>query len=491
MGHSHSTFGVQAGFLPASTEGWQLDPCILYGLQWGKFSGNTRIRKLLATASHGKRTVDFRHSNEFQLLDTRTERTFAENFHSDPDKDKEGGQLVHLPIPPWAIRKAGTQVRDPCIALRIPEDIWKLVAVSMSTADWARVSGTSKELSRVQLETLSIAPRSTAGIHWAAAHWREATIFAMTVRGWDTEEVMQLSATLKAACDKSRAPAMQHMRHIALHYELETLTICSDIHMKYQRCRKLDLAELKSLRCVSLQMVLPRGLIVPPGCQVHFVCHDIDAACEVWDMGLGSACTSCHLMELVSSEQAAGQPSLFESLLRIVVSPCPNLTVLKLNCSAVGSKEVSLVIGMCLPALCELEIRAVEDLHLWVTPSVSLESVTVCSEGLLHFEMGDLNRFVSGLKRFRYAYSMCHMVTHMLLWNLSEVRKWDSVENIDGSTEMSEAMTSEYSGVVLETSGCRDRSCGACIDCARRKHLPVSDNAEWPFLGLFAQPQDL
>ena len=43
--------------------------------------------------------------------------------------------------------------REPCIALHIPEDIWKLVASNMSTAEWARVSCTSKALSRVHAQT--------------------------------------------------------------------------------------------------------------------------------------------------------------------------------------------------------------------------------------------------------------------------------------------------------------------------------------------------
>ncbi|BDA46611.1 hypothetical protein COCOBI_09-0630 [Coccomyxa sp. Obi] len=135
---------------------------------------------------------------------------------SDTETEKKDGQLVHLPIPPWAICKAGTPMRDPCIALRIPEEIWKKVAAIMSAAEWARVSGTSRALSRVQLETVILAPRCAAGIHWAAAHWGEAKTVALTIRGFDDQKMLEAAYE---ASEQGRAAAMQHVRHIALHLE--------------------------------------------------------------------------------------------------------------------------------------------------------------------------------------------------------------------------------------------------------------------------------
>ena len=501
----------------------------------------------------------------------------------------------------------------------------------MSTADWARVSCTSRALSRVcasllymfkgktsittkevvlqvcrdapwlapindttsrshmlgsvtepsclcwgcqvQLETLSLAPRSAAGISWATAHWRDAKVVALTICGWDQQEMDQLSEVLdfKAACRASRtcrATTMRRVRHIALHLEagsssypsfhlpgilnprctprleslclvsdrmvwlgvnptlkhlqlevkhqslfplmrnlgiffrkLETLTICSDIDVRhwgysyYGTYWDFDFSELESLRCVNLQMVLPQGLKVPPGCQVHFVCHHISGASQVWDGGLGAACTSCHLVELLPFQQFAGQPSLPECLQRIVGFSCPHLTVLALDCSAVGSQEEPLVIGTSLPALRELEIRAAGDLHVWVGVSVSLESLILYSRGMLHFEMEDLDRLLSGLKVFEYAYKRCCMVTHMLLWNLSHIRKGTFNHDvatsvyIDGLTEYRTGWAPERRYVAVETGMCRYHICGTCmLDCLRRKHLPVSDNVEWPFVGLFEQP---
>ncbi len=101
----------------------------------------------------------------------------------------------------------------------------------------------------------------------------------------------------------SAIPTLKHLRiEVEKHYllpmtrdlgsrfeQLETLTICSDIdvrhrgYLEYWGYRDFDFAELKSLRCVNLQMVLPQGLKVPPGCQVHFVCHNICDASKVWD----------------------------------------------------------------------------------------------------------------------------------------------------------------------------------------------------------------
>ena len=63
---------------------------------------------------------------------------------------------MHLPNPLWAICKAGTQDSDPCIAMRIPDEVWKLVAANMSAVDWARVSCTSRALSRVRASVLQI-----------------------------------------------------------------------------------------------------------------------------------------------------------------------------------------------------------------------------------------------------------------------------------------------------------------------------------------------
>ena len=80
------------------------------------------------------------------------------------------------------------------------------------------------------------------------------------------------------------------------------------------------------------------------------------------------------------------------------------------------------------------------------------------------------------------------MMTYVLVRHLSEIRKWTRVAGLDGVTDMHEAGASEYNDVALESSACRDRACGTCIDCLRRKHLPMSDNVDWPFIGLFAQP---
>ncbi len=168
--------------------------------------------------------------------------------------------------------------------------------------------------------------------------------------------------------------------------------------------------------------------------------------------------------------------------------------MLVLICSAIGSHEEPLVIGNALPALHELEIRVAEDLHVWVGARVSLEPLTLCSEGMLHFEIEDLNGLFSSLKVFRYAYKRCCMMTHMLLWNLRHISK--GAFNHDVATTVSvDALTEKRTGwapgcrhVAVETGMCRDHTCGSCIDCLRRKHLPVSDNAEWPFVGLFTEP---
>ena len=412
---------------------------------------------------------------------------------------------------------------------------------------------------QVLLETLNLAPRSAAGIHWAEAHWREAKIFALTVRGWDNLELMQLSKMLADGCwtsHQSKSTSMQQVKHIALHLEagstyhgyfglwtiissshtprleslciacdsfvwfkefpiptlkhlrvevknegllhmmhhqfqvftqLETLTICCDINEKKLGDWDLNVAELKRLQCVSLQMVWPHTMSVPVGCQVHFVCHSISDASKVWNKGLGTACTSCHLMELVSFEQVAGQPSLHHCLQTIVELACPNLTILKLTCSAVGSQENSLKIGKSLSALRELDIRAVQDLYMWIGASLPLESLTLCSKGKLQCAWEDMILLLSGLRRFRYACDWPCMA-NLLAWYLREFMGWTSVARADGLTDMHKAGASEYSDVALESSVCKDRTCETCIDCLRRKHLPVSDNADWPFIGLFAQP---
>ena len=418
---------------------------------------------------------------------------------------------------------------------------------------------------QVQAETLNLAPRSTAGILWVAKHWREAKTVALTIRGWDDQEMRQLIKVLKVgfgASHGSTATSMQQVKHIALHLEsssnyfayfelsniigathtpwleslciacgrlvwfkecpvptlkhlrldlwhqdllyimhrdvinfqvfsyLETLTICCDIGMNLWGSWDLKLAEMKRLRCVSLQMALPRSMSVSPDCQVHFVCHSIPDASKVWGKGLGTACTSCHLMELVSFEQAAGQPSLHQCLRTIVEFACPNLTVLKLTCSAVGSQEEPLKIGESLPALRELEIRALdrlEGMYVWVGANLPLESLTLCSKDMLEFHVEDMNCLLSGLRRFRYAFGRCCMMTGGLIWHLRGIRNWTSVARADGLIDMHKAGALDYSGVALETSWCKDRACGTCIDCLRRKHLPVSDNTDWPFIGLFAQ----
>ena len=160
--------------------------------------------------------------------------------------------------------------------------------------------------------------------------------------------------------------------------------------------------------------------------------------------------------------------------------------MLALIWSAVGTQEEPLIIGNCLPALRELEVRAAEDLNVWVGASVRLESLTICSRGVLHFEMEDLDRLLSGLQVFRYAYRRCCMVTHMLLWNLSHISKGIINHSVDTSTDICTGWAPERRYVAVETGMCRDHTCGTCIDCLRRKHLPMSDNAEWPFVGLFA-----
>ena len=272
--------------------------------------------------------------------------------------------------------------------------------------------------------------------------------------------------------------------------QLETLTICCDITTKCWGDWDLDLAEMTRLRCVSLQMVWPHTMSVPPGCQVHFVCHSIADAGKVWSKGLGAACTSCLLMELVSFVQAAGQASLHQCLRTIVELTCPNLTILKLTCSAVGSQEEPLKIGESLPALRELEIRALdrlEGMYVWVGADLPLESLTLCSKDMLEFHVEDMNCLLSGLRRFRYAFGRCCMMTGGLIWHLRGIRNWTSVARADGLIDMHKAGALDYSGVALETSWCKDRACGTCIDCLRRKHLPVSDNTDWPFIGLFAQ----
>ncbi len=112
------------------------------------------------------------------------------------------------------------------------------------------------------------------------------------------------------------------VRDLGSHLEqLETLTLCSDIDVKhrgYLGTWDFDFAKIESLRCVNLQMVLPQGLKVPPGCQVHFVCKNISDASKVWERGLGAVCTSCQLVELVSFEESAEQPRLPDCLQRIV-----------------------------------------------------------------------------------------------------------------------------------------------------------------------------
>ena len=412
----------------------------------------------------------------------------------------------------------------------------------------------------MQLETLNLAPCSTTGIHWAAAHWREAKIFALTVRGWDNQGLLQLSRKLAAGSwgsHQSIATPMQQVKHIAVHLEagstyvsyvklcniisashtprleslciacdrfvwfkgspvptlkhlrvevknkrllhimhhqfhlftqLETLTICCDISENVLGDWDLDVAELKSLCSVNLQMVLPQSMNVPDGCQVHSVCHSISDASKVWSKGLGTACTSCHLMELVSFEQVAGQPSFHQCLQTIFGLACPNLTVLKLTCSAIGSHKEPLKIGKSLPALRELEIRALEGLYVWIGPSLLLESLILCSEDVLQFAWEDMNCLLSGLKRVMFPPDGICMATFLLAWHLKELMGWTSVAREDGLTDMRAPGATEYNDEALDPSSCKDRTFGSCIDCLRRKQLPVSDNVDWPFIGLFAQP---
>lgn len=144
MGHSYSSFGVQAGFLPESIEGWELDPCILYGSQ--------RVRRMSSLYFHLIPNASSTFTNGSQIR-SKVHLFMVPGFFSKEHKCPKAASDCYIkgtPAHPTMGQLQGWHASKGFLhCLRIPEEIWKLVAANMSAADWARVSGTSRELSRV------------------------------------------------------------------------------------------------------------------------------------------------------------------------------------------------------------------------------------------------------------------------------------------------------------------------------------------------------
>ena len=294
---------------------------------------------------------------------------------------------------------------------------------------------------------------------------------------WDKHCLIPAMDSLRHLRLEVKSPSEINWSHLARQPNLESLKICSDVSSdeRSPQIPKVDLSSATKLHRVTFQLLVPSRLSVPPECEVHIVSYQGHTVSGPWMKGLRDTCKSCEVFEEMQGVPVCtrSQPSMLRSLRLMTGVLSPKLTVLKVDCKRLGSEKDPFVLGDTLPRLETLEVTAKGKISLSFGTGVRLRVLSTLAGSALCLNFKDIAAFTKRLERFSYKFKRCSEKTRQCVEQL--LHKTNPV-----------AFSTAKGSCGFEAEQCHEEcACGVCVDCTRRVYMPSSENAMFPFVGLF------